>query len=67
MFTFTTGGVAPTQLVLDWDGLQNINGNQDAVFAGFALNAATPIPEPSSALLALLATLTLLRRQRRSI
>ena len=58
MFTFTTAGVAPTQLVLDWDGLQNTNGNQDAVFAGFALNT---IPEPSAALLGLI---PLLRRRR---
>ena len=51
MYTFTTGGVAPTQLVFDWDGQQHVNGNQDAVFSGFALNT---IPEPSSALLSMI-------------
>ena len=36
-FTFETGASAPPELRVKWDGAQNVNGNQDAVFSGFAL------------------------------
>ena len=53
VYSFATDfGPAPSQLVFDIDGLQNSNGNQDAVFSGFALvnNGPAVIPEPSSIL-----------------
>ena len=36
-FTFETGTNAPASLVIQWDGAQHSDGNQDACFSGFAL------------------------------
>jgi hypothetical protein len=48
LFTFATGSIAPSSLVIQWDGAQHIDGNQDAVFSGFALREIGVIPEPST-------------------
>ena len=37
LFMFDTGTNAPASLVIQWDGSRDIDGNQDAVFSGFAL------------------------------
>jgi len=36
-FTFETTGTVPSSLEIQWDGLANNNGNQDAAFSGFVL------------------------------
>lgn len=68
LFTFATGAIAPSSLVIQWDGARHINGNQDAVFSGFALRDIGVIPEPSTLLIwsALGAVLGFGVRRRRS-
>lgn len=57
-YTFSTGASAPSSLVIQWDGGKHVNGNQDAVFSGFALQV---IPEPASLTLLGLGGLLMLR------
>jgi len=47
-YEFTTGATPPGFLAFDWTAQQNVNGNQDAVFSGFALVNAGRVPEPAS-------------------
>jgi hypothetical protein len=59
LFTFNTGATAPSALGIQWSGAQNVNGNQDAVFSGFALRDLGVIPEPGTAGLTLMGLLML--------
>jgi len=45
LFTFDTGATAPSSLVIQWDGSQNVDGNQDAVFSGFVLRDIGAAPD----------------------
>jgi len=40
-YAFQSSSTAPTSLAIGWDGVQHSDGNQDAVFSGFALQPAT--------------------------
>ena len=69
-FTFNTGSVVPSSLVITWATNLGPNplddsGSDDAVFAGFALTTVA-VPEPSSLALIGLAGFGLLLRRRRN-
>lgn len=65
LFTFITGSAVPSELVIRWDGAQNINGNQDAVFSGFALREVGVVPTPAALPAGLVAMAILASRRRR--
>jgi hypothetical protein len=67
-FTFATGEV-PTALVLRLEALQHVNGNQDAVFSGFALRevGTATVPEPGTTALLVTGILMISGLRRRLI
>ncbi len=42
LFTFDTGTNVPSSLAIQWDGSQDVDGDHDAVFSGFALRDIGP-------------------------
>jgi len=66
-FGFDTLFGAPSSLAIRWDGQQNISGNQDAVFSGFALVQTGQVPEPSTGVLIFVALAGASRLRRRTM